>query len=166
MASLRVIAFNSVAVLSLAFLLGIPLYAAFRSKTARNWRRANGYLISVYPLQVDYREKHFLYEAKCNVHYEYVINGTRYVNNLVTFLDILGFFFVSNGYYRELHTKLVSAFEKRNPIAVFYNHKNPAQAVLTPNLSWQLIAGYLFGALIIAGGWLVAQPMLAYLANK
>src|SRR5713101_7132234 len=100
MHSLRVIIFDLITFISLFFLLGIPIYAISRLWISKNWLSVDGTLIGVDPLEVDYTKKRFLYETKCSAKYEYVINGVRYENNLVIFIDIFGFFFISGEYYK------------------------------------------------------------------
>lgn len=157
--------FNFLAALSLAFLIGLPVFALVRYFLARNWLQVKGTLISVSPLEIDYEKAYFLYVRKCLVEYEYWVNNVRYENNLVIFIDIFGLFFVSGKYYKELHKYLANSFIRDRIINIYVSSEDPEQAVITRDLPWNSVLGYFLAALLIALGWLAAQPMLTYLGR-
>ena len=163
---MRILFFDIFTVLALLFLVGLPLYALWRFFLSRNWEQTTGVLLSVDPLEIDYEKKYFLYEKKCSVRYSYLVNGIRYENRQVTFIDIFGFFFISGRFYKELHKSLASALSKDKALNVYFNRDDPTQAVISRDLPWVSVAGYLFSALLVTVGWIIAQDMLAYLGEN
>lgn len=109
------------------FIMGetvVPTFNAWRDM--QQWQPVKGNLIEV---------KHFNNDTQAA--YSYEVSGQVFKSNKVyvaTFKDNIG------GYHQDLYNKLVNLRRNSEPVTVWYNTRNPQQAVLDKNMRWGLFS--------------------------
>lgn len=125
------------------------LINSFESK---NWPKKEGVILSSEFVSSIDSDKKPIYTAE--ILYEYYIENIKYVGNSVT---VGGLTYTSNPNYAQL---LINKYQKNTKVEVFYNPKNPEQAVLEPGFNWLASLPFLIGIIFSFVGLIGAIVMI------
>lgn len=127
--------------IALMFLLVRAVWFSVRS---RSWPTTTGKVkrSSVEEVGKQYRE---------SFQYEYTVDGSNYVSNVISFLDLFLLVFMNGTRSRRTAKHIVDRYPTGSEVTVYYDKKNPKRAVLETNV-WNINVVIIALALIIMGG--------------
>lgn len=131
-----------------------------RHKEARSWKRAEGTILSSeVDIKLDMNHSDRNYKSKCykpSITYDFYVNNKRYISSRIYWGDI-----VYKG-WRSSANKVVNKYQVGSKQTVFYNPKNPSQAVLDNKINSDIWVIMTIGSVLI----ITAIAILIYYFSK
>jgi hypothetical protein len=138
------ITFVGIAITLWMVLMFLLVRAVWFSVRSRSWPTTTGKVkqSSVEEVGKQYRE---------SFQYEYTVDGSNYVSNVISFLDLFLLVFMNGTRSRRAAKHVVDRYPTGSEVTVYYDRKNPKRAVLETNV-WNINVIIIALALIIMGG--------------